>query len=285
MYVQLFTLMMKFLGICLTVLLCSCNFIEKTKMQKLSSQTSSTSSLIGVEPLRQPVSRHKVSPPPVIPTDETLRFHCRYYPYEIDVADDFDSTIWNNACEVSFNLRAKDGIPEGPATFIRFLWTETCLNFYVEVEQSHPSYVLNDSKVWLGDNIEFLIAPRWFSEPFYDEYEFLFNSRGSYMDLHWIKDRTIEDAIKWAADGIKLNVFTHVTFHRELSGWAFQGKIPFSSFRMGVPQANEYWGLGLFRKHYVDPSTELLLAWSPPLVNPPKFHTPSRFGMLVFIAD
>ena len=253
-------------------------------MEKLLNQTTVKSPRVKVETLRQPAPSHPSLPQLVIPTAETIRMHCKYSLRDIMLSDKIDS-LWSSAEEVCFNLCAKDGTNKGPITFVRFLWSKDFLHFYVEVEQPHPSFKLNCDRVWLGDNVEFLIAPRWFAASFYDEYEFLFNSMDGYTDLHWTNNRTLEDALNWHTKGIELKFYRQLTLHKNISGWAVQGKIPFSSFDMKPPKQNDYWGMGLFRKHYIDDTNELLLAWSPPLTNPPKFHTPTRFGMLIFSSE
>jgi hypothetical protein len=267
------------------LMLYGCNFTEKTKMEKLLSQTTVKSSKVNIEPLCRPAPSSPSLSQMVVPTAETAKVRCKYISREIMLSDKVDTALWNSAEEVCINLCAKDGVNKGPVTFARFLWTRDHLHFYVEVEQSHPSLKLDFDRVWLGDNIEFLIAPRWFATPFYDEYEFLFNSKGGYTDLHWTNNRTLEEALSWNVKGIELEFHGQLTLHKDISGWAVQGKIPFSSFGTRHPRQNDYWGLGLFRKHYIDDANELLLAWSPPLMDPPKFHTPTRFGAIIFSSD
>jgi len=272
-------------GVYLLVLSCRCSNTDKTKMKNLISQTTVKSLRVGVEPMRRPAPSQPPLPQAVIPAADAAKMRCKYSPHEIAISDEIDAALWSSAEEIGFNLYARDGINKGPVTFVRFLWTRGYLNFYVEVEQSHQSFKLNFDRVWLGDNVEFLIAPRWFTTPFYDEYEFLFNSMNGYTDLHWTSNRTMEDALNWNAKGIELKFYKQLELHKNISGWAVQGRIPFSSFNMKPPKQNDYWGLGLFRKHYINDTNELLLAWSPPLTDPPKFHTPTRFGMLIFSSE
>jgi hypothetical protein len=167
---------------------------------------------------------------------------------------------------------------------VRFAWTEEMLLFYVEVEDSFcgPEYVVHKN-VWEGNNIEFLIAPRWYSEPYQDEYEFLFNCLKGYADLHWVDGAGLDASLLWDAEEIEYRTYDYLSFHSESSGWALQGRIPFRVFDMDTPRNNEQWGLGIFRCHFnQDMSGRLYLAWSPPLTDPPRFHTPQKFGILHF---
>ena len=216
------------------------------------------------------------------PSVHTLRLNCMYIPNgQKKRFDGLNGQVLSHAHEVQYNRRAVDGLPQRPRTWARFLWDDHYLYFHVEVEHISPDRS-NDNLnvVWHGNNIEFLLAPRWYNKPFYDEYEFLFNSSGGYADLHW-QDNSIEQAILWTAEDMEWRLSPDLHFHSDAVGWSFQGRISFASLDCPCPGIGDFWGLGLFRKH-IDGGKENLLAWSPPLNDPPKFHTPVRFGMLVF---
>ena len=148
------------------------DIMNESSSKTLSSQKiRKTSTLEIVSAIRAP------KPKLVVPGQNTASLICRYISQEIDFSDDLNRDVWERGDEVSFNLKAHNGIASGPRTSVRFLWTDSFLHFYVEVEQDKPcGKDINNSKVWMGNNIEFLLTPRWFAEPFYDEYEFLFNS-------------------------------------------------------------------------------------------------------------
>jgi hypothetical protein len=220
----------------------------------------------------------------VIPTNQTPKLICRYISGNtIENLDTIaDPDIWQNSSEIKFNSKAIDGVEDGPLTFVRFAWTDKYLFFYVEVEQPEKEGFLNNDKVWMGNNIEFLISPIWYDQPLYNEYEFLFNSQHAHNDLYWTKGRDLTEALSKYSSGIQWQTKPGLSFHKELRGWSMMGKIPFSDFKVFQPSDGDYWGLGLFRKSCNPDGSALLQAWSPPLNDPPKFHTPSRFGMLVF---
>jgi len=196
--------------------------------------------------------------------------------------ENIDKSIWLQAQPAFINFLAQDGAIAELTTSVRFLWNRTHLFFYVEVEEQDQNDVLIDNEcVWNGNNIEFLIAPRWHKKPLYDEYEFVFNRSGHYNDMHWFRGSTLEDSLKWNAEGLEIRFFQRLHINPELPGWSFQGRIPFKTFNTPTPGTGDNWRIGLFRKHYIKHRFSFL-AWSPPLNNPPRFHTPERFGTLLF---
>jgi hypothetical protein len=233
-----------------------------------------------------PLRTHKGVPKLVVPTEQTPKLICRYFSEStIENLNLLKPEIWRDSLEVKFSANASNGTEEGLSTFVRFAWTDKALLFYVEVEQPEKEAFLNNDKVWTGNNIEFLISPRWYDQPLYDEYEFLFNSQQAYNDLYWIKGCNLTEALNKYSSEIQWQTKSDLYFHKELQGWSMMGKIPFSDFQVFSPLEGSYWGLGLFRKTHRSNGSILLQAWSPPLNNPPKFHTPSRFGMLMFTKE
>ena len=164
-----------------------------------------------VEPLRKastlaPVERpRKVSESQrVIPTPETPRLICKYYDQQSWDDPNVDYDLWATAEEIQFNNRCSDAVEEGPMTYGRFLWSDTHLMFYVEVLDANTGYECdNNSQVWNGNNIEFIIAPRWLEVPCADEYEFLFNSSGAENTLHWLTGGNLEQALHWKPNGLQ----------------------------------------------------------------------------------
>lgn len=222
----------------------------------------------------------------VVPTENTKRLFCTYLPNNsFELMDGLEPKLWQDALEVRFNTKANDGVKEGPLTFIRFAWTDELLFFYVEVEQVEKEFFVDNDKVWVGNNIEFLISPRWYDRAFYDEYEFLFNSQQACNSLYWTQECTLTEALSRPCGQIEWKTRPGLFYHKELKGWSLMGKVPFSDFETQTPLPGDYWGLGLFRKSFNQNGTVLLQAWSPPLNDPPKFHTPTCFGMLVFTKD
>jgi len=255
-------------------------------MKSITKQTSSNSPLSGLETL--PVGKgdrlkRAAESKRMQPTAQTLQLICPYVRTAMSWMDNGNVQLWSQIPEAAFNSRADNGRPQGPGTFVRFMWTDEALWFYVEAEKPAGAPEQNRPEpMWSGSNVEFLLAPRWCTEPYADEYEFLFNSEGGYTDLHWAAGLTLEQALSWKAQGIQWRVLPQLTFHPDVNGWAFVGRIPFAAFELPAPQPGEYWGIGLFRKIVQGDNEVTLLAWSPPLTNPPKFHTPTRFGILVF---
>jgi len=234
-----------------------------------------------VEATAAPSPRAAPGPPRVVPSTNTLRVQCRYCPMEAGATP--GPVQWDRAEEVRIDRHCTDGAAGGPVAYVRLLWTDTDLWFHVEVEEAATDRIHNnDEKVWLGNNIELLLLPRWFSRPFYDEYEFLFNSTGGLNELHWEHAATLETAAKWKAAGLRRSTSRALTFHPDKQGWCLQVRLPFKSLRAETPRPGDYWGLGLYRKHYLSDGAQRFLAWSPTFTDPPAFHVPSRLGMMVF---
>lgn len=258
------------------------NNMKTSSIKTLSKKTSSTTvSVNKTDPII--TDRPLVKPRPVVPTDATLSLECRYVP-GTPSCDQLASLQWSQVPTAAFDLNPVTAVSDGPMTSVRFLWSETHLLFCVTVDQDEATVLQNDNdKLWIGSNVEFLISPRWFDEPFYDEYEFLFNATGGYNDLRWEKGLSLDQAFDWGATQLQWKLVEKTLLGDESPGWAFVGRVPFCTFDIDTPKANQYWGLGLFRKDVRQDSTTSLYAWSPPLNNPPKFHSSSRFGMLVFV--
>ncbi|MCF6239632.1 MAG: hypothetical protein L3J79_12675 [Candidatus Marinimicrobia bacterium] len=215
-------------------------------------------------------------------TDQIKTLECVYLDRDICIDRPCDIDAWCQANEVTIHRRCIDGGEEGPKTYVRFLWTKTHLIFHVEVERrlSDPHQDHNE-ELWHGNNIEFLIAPRWHATPLKDEYEFLFNSSGRNNTLHWTTGLSLQQSLAWTPSELKWAV-KPLVFHTDMPGWAFEGKISFSAFDINMPNNEDYWGLGLYRKNLSADSTIELLAWSPTLTDPVLFHIPDKFGALVF---
>jgi hypothetical protein len=260
---------------------------SENDMNKSSNETSSkkTLSVAFSENKADPLvaAKQKVKPKPVVPTDATLKLECRYV-QETPSWDQLNLLQWSQVSPAVFDRNPTTAVSDGPKTSVRFLWSETHLMFCVTVDQDETTILQNDNdKLWMGSNIEFLISPRWIDKPFYDEYEFLFNASGGYNDLYWYDGASLDLAFDWNAAHLQWKRVEKSSLGDNSPGWAFVGMVPFDTFDIGAPKPGEYWGLGLFRKDVRQDSTSSLYAWSPPLNNPPKFHEPSRFGMLVFM--
>ena len=218
----------------------------------------------------------------VVRNNQTETVECVYSERDICIDTICDVDAWHKANEVTIHRRCIDGVETAPVTYLRLLWTKTYLVFHVEVEHRESDTQCDHNKeLWHGNNIEFLIAPRWYSTPRKDEYEFLFNSSGGFNTLHWTTGLSLQQALAWMPSGIEWAV-KPLVFHKETPGWTFEGKIPFSAFKVATPETGECWGLGLFRKNVLTDSTIQLLAWSPMFTDPVNFHTPSKFGAIMF---
>jgi len=217
----------------------------------------------------------------VQPGRHTARLKCRYLADMGELSDRFRQDQWGLTEEASFNYDAGTGDPRGPRTYARFCWDDSHLRFYMEVEDDDSIGSVNrNDVVWLGNNIEIILSPHWPAEPKLDEYEFLFNSTHGHACLYW-SGPSLEEALRWECRGLEWRLRSPLAFHPEAAGWSLEGRVPFVEFGVARPQLGHYWGLGLFRRHQLD-GAPLLLAWSPPLTDPVRFHTPSRFGMLTF---
>ncbi len=224
------------------------------------------------------------TPSKFVPSNETHTYICEFSEdeYKLD-NNEVNLEFWKSKPEIAFDNRASDGKKSGLFTFVRFAWTENNLYFYVEVQDnSCDSENINRKQLWKGNNVEFIFTPKWYSEPFYNEYEFLFNCFGDYIDLHWLKGSSLNESLEWEAEGMEINFFDELVFHNSYDGWCFEGKLPFATLKISTPQNGEHWGMGLFRCHQLKEDFKDYLAWSPPLNDPVKFHKPSSYGKIIF---
>lgn len=215
----------------------------------------------------------------VKPSVNTPRVYAKYIQNPDAALNMIGKDLWAKAEPVSFNTRCSDGIPEGPQTQIRFLWSDKKVFFHVEAEKNSFACKNTSDKLWNGSNIEFLFTPEWLAEPCKDEYEFLFNSDGNSNTLHWT-GKGLEAAFEWETRGLKWQL-NEIKFSSG-NTWNFAGEIPFSDLNTNTPLPGAYWGLGLFRKITPVNGNDIMQAWSPTLENPPRFHRPEKFGMLIF---
>ena len=216
-----------------------------------------------------------------IPVVEIPVIKCR----RINGAEKPDSSqFWEDADAVKFNFSCKTGGQEGPETSVRFLWDAATLYYSVDVQEDSEQYTQynNPHQIWKGNNIELIISPRWTNLPFHDEYEFLFNSSGHVKPLHWNGIRDINMAMRWQPQNLKCHFSNKPVFARHRYGWSFYGEIPIQALRVETLNTGDAWRLGLYRRHITHDQRHLLLAWSPTVTDPPQFHIPAKYGMLLF---
>jgi hypothetical protein len=65
-------------------------------------------------------------------------------------------------------------------------------------------------------------------------------------------------------------------------GWTAEIAIPFASLGVPTPKSGDTWRGNLYRIDY-KPEPAEFQAWSPPMIR--NFHTTSRFGNIVFLAE
>ena len=62
--------------------------------------------------------------------------------------------------------------------------------------------------------------------------------------------------------------------------WSAEWAIPFASLGVAAPRAGDRWRANFFRIDQAHGGE--YSAWSATLADPPDFHLPDRFGLLVF---
>jgi hypothetical protein len=73
--------------------------------------------------------------------------------------------------------------------------------------------------------------------------------------------------------------FEHAT-RRDARGWRAEWAIPFASLDAPPPRPGDRWRANFYRIDQANGGA--YSAWSPTFADPPDFHVPDRFGVLVF---
>ncbi|NOY79894.1 MAG: hypothetical protein GXP31_02695 [Kiritimatiellaeota bacterium] len=177
------------------------------------------------------------------------------------------------------------------ATRLRMCWDDT--NLYLAFDAQDPDIWSDktgrDEFLWEGEVVEFYIDPDGDGKH-YKEFEI--NPRNAVLDLNIAQPTNggvplddVKRFLRWNAAGLKTAVRVDGTLEDRTDadrGWQVEAAIPFASLvdsGAAAPRVGDAWRVQFFR---IDRSRGLkkpdLASWSPTRL----FHTPDRFGSVVF---
>ncbi|HID11182.1 MAG TPA: hypothetical protein EYP17_07760 [Candidatus Latescibacteria bacterium] len=201
-----------------------------------------------------------------------------------------DEPAWEAAERVSL-AGAVDGsaVPEELTTYTRMLWDER--NLYIAFECSDPdiwgTMTQRDASLWKEEVVEVFLDPDGDGEN-YAELEVSPNN--TVVDLKIVRLKPWKSELGWDIAGLRTAVQVEGTVNLRDDvdrGWTAEIAIPWASLEDipeatgGPPEDGTSWRGNLYRIERPLGKDWVLMAWSP--VGRPAFHTPERFGVLIFL--
>ncbi len=188
-----------------------------------------------------------------------------------------DEVEWGGATAFPLEQQAGDGVvrPE-LSTTCRALWSERFLYLsfecpYTALTDYGPAQpgerIAKSEALWDRDVVEFFCAPDPGRLTHYTEYEWAPNNEA--LDL---RIRRPEFDFKWSS---RMEWQVRVDATRRV--WVCETRIPLESLADQRPEPGTRWRANLYR---IDRANRAFLASNPVLSG--SFHTPERFGWLVF---
>ena len=171
-------------------------------------------------------------------------------------------------------------------TIAKILWDDKHLYIGHVCFDEHITarYTKHDEPVAKDDCFEIMIAPDPSRPNFYFNIEW--NVRGAYIDGHRANGPK-KPSVKWDAKGIKIAGTYSGTLNKATDidrSWTCEVAIPLSNFSKAMkqqkPRHGGQWNINLNR-HGGDVNLQYS-QWSPGDTSRPSFHTPHRFGRLIF---
>lgn len=196
-----------------------------------------------------------------------------------------DDPSWAGAPAIALRLADAGGVPV-QATTARMLWDDDYFYVAFECVDAHiyASLTAPKAHLWEEEVVEVFIDDDCDGKGYA---EFEINPLNAVLDLYILKRGTLWRQLwDWTSFGIKTAVVVDGDPTRRDStdrSWTVEIAIPMSDFMTAPhvpPQAGESWLVNLYRYDRPPQGVEEHSAWSP--VGPASFHTPERFGQVVF---
>jgi hypothetical protein len=192
-----------------------------------------------------------------------------------------DDEPWKAAATLEM-VRNRDGAQAPRKTEARLLYDDEFLYFAFRVEDDNvwSTYEQRDAHLWKEEVVEVFIQADP-EKPSYLELEV--NPKGAFLDIYLLDIRKPLPYESWNSHGVRWAALVDGTVDGQAGdrGWSSEIALPLrdaATAKHLPPKPGDRWRLNLYR---IDRKPfELLLAWSPTLVN--DFHTPARFGEIVF---
>lgn len=162
-------------------------------------------------------------------------------------------------------------------TQVRAVWTDDSLYLMFWCEDPEPWATMSrrDDSLYEEEVVEVFIAPG--PEPT-TYFEFEINPLGTLFDaaIRWRGPGAIEVRRAWDCAGLTGGAGI------EPGGWRAWLVIPFAGLD-ARPASGDVWAVNFYRIER-RPCLEFS-SWSPLFTHPPEYHTPSRFGRILFVAE
>lgn len=179
------------------------------------------------------------------------------------------------------------------ATTGRLLWDEEALYVALHARDADvwATIVEHDGRLWLEEVLEVFVDPDGDGR---DYVEWEINPLGTQLDFHMVQSYAAGGPAitDWDPDGVQAAVFVDGTLEdREDRDRTWTGEwripwsvfVPFSGGAAVPPVAGDAWRIGLYRTDRSGGGEPVNSAWSP--TRTPSFHTPERFGAVLFAAE
>lgn len=174
-------------------------------------------------------------------------------------------------------------------TAVKLLWDAETLYVACVCTDAHitAKHTERDGKIFEDDCFEVMVAPNAETPDVYFNLEW--NVRGGLLDNFRPDGPKKPRAPKWDADGVKLAGTLAGTLNDDAdtdTSWAVEAAIPLANFKPAggtlPPKPGDVWRANFNRHGGV--TNPQYSQWSPGDTPAPSFHTPHRFGKLVFSA-
>ncbi len=176
------------------------------------------------------------------------------------------------------------------ATVVKLLWDSENLYIAHVSEDKHITarHTERDGKIPEDDCFEIMIAPNPDKPEVYFNLEW--NVLGGLVDNFRPNGPKQPRAPKWDAEGVRIAGSYSGTLNDDSDedrSWTVEAAIPFRNFaayaKSAPPKPGEHWNANLNR--HGGKTNPQFAQWSPGDTPKPSFHTPHRFGRLIFSSE
>lgn len=206
---------------------------------------------------------------PLLPTAKAMRVS-----KDFAVDGDLAKSAWRKAAPVLIERATRDAaVLPALATTVRVLWSDNFLYLgyscpFTQITTFEPAELDKERfGLWDRDVVEVFINADAANLRHYTEYEL--SPNGEKLDLVL---KLPDKDFKWSS-----RFETAVKIDPAARTWTAEMKIPLASLSDNKPSPGTRWRINFYRH---DAANQAFLAWSPTLNG--NFHTPERFGTLVF---
>lgn len=206
-----------------------------------------------------------------------LTYQCLYQK-DLPALSELDPNFWQEAISL---VRAEDGEAPANPTKMRCFWNEDYLGvyFYAIDHDIWGSYTEPDDPIYREEVVEVFLAP--FPNDLVNYFELELSPRNVPFSAKITNNGKVNVDLSWTPNW-ETEVFIQGTLdNREDRDefWLAKMLLPLADFNVNV-HPGDRWRGNFFR---IDREPDEHSAWSPVFTNPANFHTPQRFGEILFL--